>query len=102
MHTLNWHKAFKAIRKGCAKDGIVVEVDERRGPGSHRGVVFRREGKARGVVVVIAGGDEISPGVQRRVLADLSMRSETNPLAGEVHRIVDWVFRTGGGRVGKP
>lgn len=96
MLRLNWQKTLKAIRKGCAKDGIIVEVKDRRGKGSHRGLVFRREGQVRGVLVVLAGGEEVSQGVQRRVLEELSRKSEKVSLAGEVLRIVERVFRNGG------
>lgn len=96
MKTLNSHKTLKAIRKSCAGQGINVELIKRKGSGSHRGVVFTRNDAPRGVVIVIAGGDEISPGVQRRVLSDLLRRSEKNPLAGDVHRILERIFRSGG------
>ncbi|MCH8999690.1 MAG: hypothetical protein IID48_15700 [Proteobacteria bacterium] len=96
MKTLKNHKTLKAIRRGCAGQGINVELIKRKGSGSHRGVAFSRDGARRGVVIVIAGGDEISPGVQRRVLDDLLRRSEKNPLAGDVHRILERIFRSGG------
>ena len=91
MRRRNTRKVLRELRRLCDANGIDVTVVP--GKGSHRGLIFEGRKSGQKVRIVISGGKEISPGVQRgalRYLGDLAVRVA---LAQVLRKIFEVVFK---------
>ena len=77
MKPVDRRKFFAAIRRAAAARGIDVNEDADAGSGSHGSLVFRIDPDCRPLRLVIVYAREISPGVQRAMMAHVRRRAET-------------------------
>jgi hypothetical protein len=96
MKPRDTRKAIAAANDLCSKRGIGLQVIKASGKGSHQALIFTDLTTNESVKVVIAGGSEISPGVQRKVLQYLKGISSALRFAEVIREILDLVFLGGG------
>jgi hypothetical protein len=95
MKAKDTRKSIAAAKALCKSRGITLLIVKDDGKGSHQALIFSDDATGEAVKVVIAGGAEISPGVQRRTLQYLRDMSSVLKVAEAVRQILDSVF--GGG-----
>ncbi len=92
MKHITTRKALKELRTLCRRNGIIVTIVPKDGPGSHQGLIFEDSKTGQKIRIVIAGKKDISPGVQRNVLKYLSEKSGNVAIAKIVKKIFESIF----------
>ncbi len=90
MQPKDAQRAISAARKLCKRHGITLDVIA--GKGSHRGLIFTDDSTGEKVKIVLAGGKEISPGVQRGALEYLRTMADASRIAEVAKDILEAVF----------
>lgn len=68
MRARDTRKTLRELKALCRDHGLELSEVTKRGKGSHRSLLFRDPKTGEAVSLVIAGHEEISPGVQRGLL----------------------------------
>jgi hypothetical protein len=92
MKPRDTRKSIAAAKELCKKHGIAFELIKEKGKGSHQALLFKDITTNESVKIVIAGGDQISPGVQRGILKYLREVSRAVKVAEVVCEIWSIVF----------
>ncbi len=87
MGPKDFRKSIKALKKICRQNGIDLIVDPQKGAGSHRGIHFIDQKTRERVSLILKGGDDISPGVQRNCLEYLAKTASILVLASRLAKI---------------
>lgn len=80
---------LKELRAFLDTHGIDVVIETDHGKGSHIGVVLKHRSTGHSATYVLAGGNEVSPGVQRRLGAraiEWAAKSAVHALAAEAFK----------------
>jgi hypothetical protein len=99
MRPKDTRKALGDIARLCRAHGLEVELQRAKGKGSHQALIFCDPRSGARVPLVIAGGQDISPGVQRKVLSylrtlagRLAAAEAARALADRVAELLDAYF----------
>ncbi len=92
MRPRDTRKALKDLRRLCKKHGIELTVSTKRGRGSHQALIFQDHETGEAISVVIAGHDEISPGVQRELLNTVGGLAARVTIGETVRDIFEEIF----------
>lgn len=93
MRERDTRKVLKELRHLCKANGIELAADPSRGKGSHVALIFREIKSGKAVSFVIAGGNTISPGVQRNILKYLTDLATKVAFAEVVRRLLEYLFK---------
>jgi len=92
MRARNTRKVLQELRRLCRAKGLELEIDKAAGKGSHQAAIIRDARNGSYVKFVIPGHDELSPGVQRAVLAYVLGLTPRVPVAQSVRLILEGLF----------